>query len=187
MQYPDIFFTEAYQELFKDTAFGGEPCQYAGYLFYKRRIEGTPYFDIVSPYGYSGHTQESAKRLDSFHVWCLQENIITEFARLHPFIENHKYLESDFLKYEHEIFYIDLTQSEDEIWKGFDKGCKSAIKKEKMQAAFDFRYLYEKRMRELKADLSYLFTERFWYLLPKLGYELGMYGASCILLKYGDY
>ncbi len=208
MQCPDIFFTPEYQDLFAQTEFGGEPCQYAGYLFYKRRIEGTSYFDIVSPYGYSGHTQESAKNLDSFHIWCLQENIIAEFARLHPFIENHKCLESDFLKYEHEIYYVDLTQSEDDIWKGFDKGCKSAIKKAQKDYLAEIRIsnlselmywytLYTDTMRRIQASDSYFFT-RAWSVKMFYLFNDNIAVGVCfddeaerisqsILLRYGDY
>lgn len=139
MIYPDIGFTDEYQQLFKDTEFGGIPEQFtcAGidYRFYKRPIPGTPYFDIVSPYGYSGNLLIDDQYpyvtdyFVEFNFYCFGNNIVTEFARLHPFI-NHRIENKDYLHYEHDIYYIDLTQSEEDIWKGFDKGCKSAIKQQ---------------------------------------------------------
>jgi hypothetical protein len=189
MKYPDIFFTEEYQNLFKDTEFGGEPCQFTSsgidYRFYKRHIEGTHYYDIYSPYGMSGPIAVGefinwGHFILAFTDYCTKENIIAEFARLHPFLSGSlRYIEEfqsffDFriniylsrgcgysqelvddlfsqipdgfpntlsrcCHYEHDIFYVDLAQSEEQIWKGFDKGCKSAVKKQqsKLWLLFD--------------------------------------------------
>ena len=202
MPYPDIFFTAEYQDLFQDTAFGGEPCQftYAGidYRFYKRPIEGTPYYDIVSPYGYSGPVIIGDRQciLANTKMWyeflikfsqnfCRPQNIIAEFARIHPFegmtdrLGNH---------YEHEIYYIDLTQSEKEIWKGFDKGCKSAIKKNvELACPTQFKRLYERTMDRLCADKAYYFTPRFWDKLKMIGLEESAPGAMAILLLHKPY
>ena len=75
MEYPDVGFSSEYQELFKNTAFGGEPYQITSagidYRFYKRRINGTPYFDIVSPYGYSGPVDIEGNRQDNYIRWLV--------------------------------------------------------------------------------------------------------------------
>jgi hypothetical protein len=207
--YPDIFFTEEYQQLFKDTEFGGIPCQFnydgIDYRFYKRPIPGTKYFDIVSPYGYSGPVDISGSLylnsggitfLNYFYEYCDDNNIIAEFIRLHPFINDKVNAH-----YEHDIYYIDLTQSESEIWKGFDKGCKSAIKKAErnlwLSLDTEFRLWWEKMyyitMRKHSAD-NYQFNHAFWVKLfqtcsPKLfGIHDGenMLSAS-IILKHEDY
>ena len=174
MNYPDIFFTQEYQELFRDTVFGGESCHFAfagmDYRFYKRPIEGAAYFDIVSPYGYSGPIRmgkADITYLAHFHKYCLENNIVVEFARLHPFLDNRRYLESDSIKYEHEVYYIDLSQSLDEIWEGYDKGCKSAIKKahrnlavietQNSQLLAEFNGLYYQTMIRLGAEAGYIF------------------------------
>ena len=154
MNYPDIGFTPEYQELFKDTAFGGEMCHFnhgdIDYRYYKRPIPGTPYFDVVSPYGYSGPVQvaESADWpwfLANLHSYFYNAGIIAEFARLHPW-ERQPMQWQDFegqqvevlydkithgppYHYEHDVWYIDLTQTEEQIWAGLDKGCRGAIKK----------------------------------------------------------
>ena len=187
MNYPDIFFTQEYQELFKKTAFGGEPCHfaYAGidYRFYKRAIEGTPYFDIVSPYGYSGPVAVESGRnwvefLSGFHSHCLSQNIIAEFARLHPFIGN----DAPFSPYyEREIYYIGLNDSDGAIWHHFDKGCKSAIGKaqrefEKGEYAIEFENRiadefpprYWAQMEKNQAAHSYYFASEFFKKAEKL-------------------
>ena len=212
MNYPDIFFTQEYQELFKDTAFGGDPCYFtfAGidYRFYKRQIEETPFVDIVSPYGYSGPVAigENAKSLilpwvaflKEFHSYCLENNIIAEFARLHPFLSNDAPLGGH---YEHEVFYIDLTLSLDEIWVGYDKGCKSAIKKahhsltvietQSSQLLAEFNRLYYQTMTRLGAKAGYIFDcqkfplGRWVNLVCALDDEKMIAGA--LILYCGDY
>ena len=202
--YPDIFFTEQYSELFKDTAFGGKPCHFnfAGidYRFYKRPIPGTPYFDIVSPYGYSGplELEEFAdwdKYIPEFSRYCEREHIIAEFARLNPFIMSWG------THYEHEIYYIDLTQPETQIWKGFDKGCRSSLKGagrnnlalRQETNLLDFVNLYQQTMKRDNAKPSYYFNEPFWVKLWRLGYfisvvdEQGVIKSSGCFLVYGDY
>ncbi len=204
--YPDIFFTPEYQELFEDTAFGGELCHFScagiDYRFYKRPIEGTPYFDIVSPYGYSGPVREAnigwwPVFLTVFCNYCMPNSIIAGFARLHPFIKNHKYLEPACLKYEHDIFYIDLTQNEGDIWKGFDKGCKSAIKKAQKKLLVSitdnvspsFLKLYTETMKRDNASKGYYFNRDFYLKLDTLKpvcVEVNDL-SSALMLVYGDY
>lgn len=135
--YPDIGYTPEYQDLFTNTQFGGKPTYYKSggveYRFYIRQIKNTPYKDITSVYGYSGpiafDKSPDWRTFDcNFHLYCLENNIIAEFCRMHPF--ETKWVQTEGKHYEHEIYYIDLTQSEEDIWKGFDKGCKSAIKQQ---------------------------------------------------------
>lgn len=211
MDYPDIYFTAEYQDLFKDTTFGGEPCHvnFSGidYRFYRRPIEGTPYHDIVSPYGYSGPVAISPKMpevgwiifADKFEAYCQQNNIIAEFARLHPFIEQtikHVNGIDGLIQYEHDIYYIDLTQSLDQIWKGFDKGCKSTIKKQQREQPIvkwspnvpsEFISTYNQTMLKDHASLSYYFDLEFWKKLSKISQFIQIGTGGAILFKYGDY
>ncbi len=210
MNYPDIFFTEEYSELFKDTAFGGESCHFncvgIEYRFYKKPIEGTPYFDIVSPYGYSGPVaiepdSDWISFIPAFHEYCLQENIIAEFARLHPFVEAPMLPES--LHYEHDLIYIDLIQSEEQILTGFDKGCRSAIHQAKQTLgaiAFGnitptWTLMYDATMKCKQAQSEYRFSLDFFHSMNELlstailisAYDYGDLCAGAIILQYGDY
>ena len=194
--YPDIFFTPEYGRLFEKTMFGGELCYYGDYQFYKRPILNTPYFDIISPYGYSG-TLNDASKLLSFHVWCEQELIVSEFQRLHPFIDNHKWLEPECVHQSGEVYYVDLTQPFN-----FDKGCKSAIKRASKVMAVNHLYfetrrfyeLYTQTMKRNEAAPEYYFDMRFFERLGRITgapmfnaiYE-GDIIAAVIVLKYGDY
>ena len=104
MNFPDIGFTYEYAKLFEHTAFGGELWWFDEYRFYKRPILGTPYFDIISPYGYAGPLPRAyAPNIPKFCKW---NDVIAEFARLHPFIENHKSLEPECVHQAGEVYYI---------------------------------------------------------------------------------
>ena len=195
--YPDIFFTAEYQELFQPTAFGGKPDDFYAYgidyCFYRRPIEGTDYCDFVSPYGYSGpiaiHNDANWVRfLKALDEYCQDEGIIAEFARLHPYLENHKFLEPECVYYLHDTVYIDLTQAKEQIWKGFDKGCKGAVKK-KVNLSYPtaFRPLYEQTMKRIGAEREYLFTDSFWEKLNDLGMVHSAPGAMAVFLCHKPY
>lgn len=113
----DIYFTKEYGELCA-LAEEGEVTLfehkgkygYISYLFLKRPIyidgKETGFYDIVSPYGYGGpvirnledseevSNLDEAKKLlvneyiESFNKYCSDNNIVSEFVRFHPIIEN---------------------------------------------------------------------------------------------------
>ena len=106
-------------------------------------------------------------------------------------------------QYEHDIYYIDLAQSEGEIWHGFDKGCKSAIKKaERFAKAYivkgvliAFPILYHKTISRVGAYEAYEFDNKFFYNMEKnldcfssfIVDEDYKYLCVIILLICGDY
>ncbi len=214
MNYPDIGFTPEYQELFRNTAFGGAAkCfQAAGieYRFYRRPILNTEYFDTTSMYGYSGpvaieNNANWAAFLEAFHRYCVDTNIIAEFARLHPYIENHLALGKKDVWYEHNVVYIDLTQSESEIWKGFDKGCRSTVKwgeNHTGMVTIGTVYgewwcpLYMQTMKRRGATDSYQFTPDFFADASRLlgeniklfqAWDHDVVVAAILILGYGDF
>lgn len=135
--------------------FFGDEVNYIVYPFFLRPINTLPfyrssplngkteYFDIVSPYGYSGPLacvrekgcQHSLWKefLMVFHQYCREMNIVCEFTRLNPFIDNVHYLQAltDGVQFSNRITYLDLALSEDELWRGFNRGNRSNINKAK--------------------------------------------------------
>ena len=212
MNYPDIFLTPEYQLLFSKTAFGGAMGYFKSdgveYRFYRRSVEGTPYRDVISPYGYSGPVAIGkdanwASFLAYFHDYCKQENIVTEFARLHPFLGNHQYLAP--IKEEHNIIYLDLTQSIDSIKRGMNKSNKSLMNghskldvyiSPKNSTLSWFAKIYQQTMVRDKANPAYLFDARFFnYASECLGEHLIAFEAwaqsvlvgGSLFLCYGDF
>lgn len=111
---PDIYFEEEYGKLSLLLEEEGSELLYYVYedengkisnLAIKRliniNVDGKQYFDITTPYGYGGPIIEyinqdiensKEKLLENFEKdftkYCLENNIVSEFVRFHPIIEN---------------------------------------------------------------------------------------------------
>ena len=163
------------------------------YPFFQRRIASLPflhspeswndYSDIVSPYGYGGPLAQMAEKgeddrgliwsefLEAFHSYCLDHNIVSEFARLHPYLQNHRHLTlSNGLEQRGPVVTVDLSQSDEEIWRGFTKENRKKITRaqanglrvEEANSPADVRLfaeLYRLNMLRLQA--------RDWYMFPE--------------------
>lgn len=64
---------------------------------FKEKIEPETYFDITTPYGYGGFIVEGTINDTSLHQlneayseYCASNNIISEFVRFHPVLQNAK-------------------------------------------------------------------------------------------------
>lgn len=238
----DVYFTPEYAKVFEATkgetreAFGGEAQlffygneqNYIIYPVFKRRISELPFspllppesgdwFDIVSPYGYSGPlayiSEPKIERSlwqsfgEEFHSYCLQSNIVTEFTRLHPYIENHLALQKFpgySIRKSSEVVYIDLHQDEPLIRKNMTKGNKSSVSKARRSGVeilsskakddiATFHQLYTHTMERSEAKRAYFFPMEFFNnTLQLLGdnielfsawYEGQMIAASLFLFK----
>lgn len=145
----DIYFTPEYYSLYEAYGDGEAQCfvfekdgSLALYPFLKNPI--TPlgyqldqeYYDIQGAYGYNGLITNNTDKdflsqfWTAFDEWCQQNNIVAEFMRFHPLMKNHLLGEGHFkLIHDRNTVYLDLTQSEDDIFAGFDKGTRQHIRK----------------------------------------------------------
>jgi len=145
----DVYFTPDYYALYE--AYGdGETCCFvfekngclALYPFLKNPI--TPlgyeldkeYYDIQGAYGYNGVISSTSDKdfiasfWEAFDAWCQENDVIAEFMRFHPVMKNHVLGEGHFkLIHDRNTVYLDLTQSEEDIFAGFDKGTRQHIRK----------------------------------------------------------
>lgn len=207
----DIYFTPEFLMVFEETAgttrsdFGGEALlffygneqNYIIHPFFKRKLSELPFysilnwesenwFDIVSPYGYSGPlayiSEPEAEGslwqsfLKEFHNYCVLTNIVTEFVRLHPYYKNFlplsKLTNIDITK-RSEVVYIDLEQDESLIRKSMTKGNKSSVSKAR-RSGIEIRcsstkdeievfyQLYVATMKRNKAKSAYFFSRDFF-------------------------
>ena len=110
MSKADIYFEEVYgksceliQEGKLDTFKYESEDGFISNMFIKRKINGfdldKEYYDIATPYGYGGpiinELKGDKKRLleeydKEFSEYCRDNNIVSEFVRFHPIIENVK-------------------------------------------------------------------------------------------------
>lgn len=200
----DVFFRPDYARLFESLSgdgarafLFGEASDYVIYPFFLRRVNDLPFFrarpldgetvyhDIVSPYGYSGplarlshpEREEALWRgfLAAFHAYCQETRIVCEFARLNPFVGNHRPLQAltEGVTAASTIVCVDLRQSPAEIWRGLNRGNRSNIHKARQhgvtirtgaEAAWVERFyaLYVETMRRNEASEWYYFSPTFF-------------------------
>lgn len=145
----DVYFTPEYYSLYEAYGDGEAICfifeqdgELALYPFLKNPI--TPlgyeldkeYYDIQGAYGYNGIIASTSDKefisdfWSAFDSWCQDNNVIAEFMRFHPLMKNHLHGEGHFkLIHDRNTVYLDLTQSEEDIFAGFDKGTRQHIRK----------------------------------------------------------
>lgn len=227
----DIYFSPQYAQIYERAGNGAAHCfVYRSadglvlYPFLLCRINDVPLFqnvkecwDIITPYGYGGPLYSSTDEaslpqlirgfLDSFHRYCHEHRIVSEFARLHPLLDNHQIFPRSNKVFHHETVYIDLQQSEQDLWKGIRKGHKSSIKKalrfqvkvvrdEDRKYIKQFHKVYIETMRRQQASPSYFFPLSFFEdTLQLLGQHASLFVGlhdtkvvtAAIILHYGDY
>jgi len=161
------------------------------YPFFLRCINDLPcfagklnkkYYDVISPYGYSGPLSTcppNAKAISFFHeLWhkyCIENNIVSEFIRFHPLLENHLYPWNDDLKVEKakQIVVVDLTLKENEIWSSYKYNNRKNISKaqrenlnviieENTDHLMDFKEIYYNTMERRQASSRYYFSQQFF-------------------------
>lgn len=218
------------------THFGGEGLLYFYgsddnfiiYPFFKRLITAPasytssagPLYDIVSPYGYSGplaHIEDRsiADKLWKaffavFDIYCKENNIVSEFCRLHPIHDNHtpvRNFSDKIVRKNNDIVFIDLTLSEEEIFRGMHeqrrRQARRAFKDPDLDVHFGisdnsgqcFFDIYTETMQRSEARPKYYFPMSFFndafemlrgnIDITSISYK-GNVIAAGLTLKYGE-
>lgn len=160
------------------------------------------WFDIESPYGYGGPLASTdaadfcAAAHRAFTAWCQEERIVAEFVRLHPLIQNQRWLDPRVeLVYDRPTVSLNLANFStlDISELPFDqtsrymlgRARRSAICVEALPAyeCMDkFSVLYRKTMERRGADVFYYFNEQYLRGLGQLIDDAGCFLAA----KQGD-
>lgn len=134
------------------------------------------YFDFSCPYGYGGwlvEGEETENLFIAYEAWCERNEIISEFVRFHPVLENHVFSEKSY-----EVIGLgntismDLTSPEI-IWTNIISKNRNMIRKAQKNGVkiysgrypeiFKvFRVIYNGTMDKDKADEYYYFDEGFY-------------------------
>jgi serine/alanine adding enzyme len=191
----DIFYYPEYSYLFELKGDGNafcfvyyeSPTDFVLYPFLKRRINelnmfadlSGDLFDITSPYGYGGYLPSST-RVDManffkiFRQYLRHGNIVSEFVRFHPILENYIYSQHQInLELWNETVYIDLLNDDEIIWNNVKRVCRQAINKasnNNVTISYDsdcltinsFYTLYIDTMKKVGADIYYFFSKS-WF------------------------
>ena len=196
----DIFYCPEYVYLFELKGDGKARC----FVYYDekgivifpfliRQINELEYFrdisnnmvDIISPYGYSGYLRNNdsvdmKNFYEAFSNYCKENNIVSEFVRFHPLLNNSLYspdgVDTQLIN---ETVIIDLTSTPEEIWGNLASSCRNKVKKAKkleVQIIIDenfenldkFHELYINTMKRLRAQQYYYFTIEWFRNLVEL-------------------
>ena len=147
----DIYFEPAYGKLYEKIEHGESTIyEYKSnignvyHMFIKREIEelveGKKWYDLITPYGYGGPILKDCKKenkhllieefYEDFSQYCKENNIVSEFIRFHPIINN----AIDF-KDIYEVSRIrktigtNLKDHKDPFEKEFSKSCRKNIRR----------------------------------------------------------
>lgn len=147
---------------------------------FRNKIKSESFFDIITPYGYGGFIIEGSineinfKRLnEAYSNYCISNDIISEFVRFHPVLENSKinqgiYEVTDLGK----TITIDLM-SKEQIWKDLSSKNRNVIRKaiksgveiywgRSSKLISEFIPLYNATMNKDDATDYYYFDEDFY-------------------------
>lgn len=186
----DLYFDENYGKLYENTENGkAEIFKYedengvVSNQFIKRNIPMIQdYYDIVTPYGYGGPIIEESKNKEIllqnynevFKRYCEKNNIVSEFVRFHPIINN----ALDFKKI-YDVVYMrktlgtNLEKYNDPIQEEFSKSCRKNIRQCKnkgitavvTEAPKDiskFKEIYYSTMKRNNATDYYYFKDEYF-------------------------
>ncbi len=139
-------------------------------------VEPNTYFDITTPYGYGGFLvegKEYADLLKDYISFCIKENIVCEFVRFHPLLENWKGLENLYEEiYLGDTVFMD-TRSEEIIWENMTSKGRNKIRKawkngiriywgREPELVRSFMELYNATMKKDEAEKYYYFSREFY-------------------------
>lgn len=150
------------------------------YAFHLSPVPGeTDLFDIQSPYGYGGPISTTGNEdflhsaWKDFSQWCKGNNVLAEFVRFHPFLENYRIFPGETV-YDRDVVCINLTPPD--IFKAYSPRARTAIRKAQKnglevewysgkQFLPIFRDIYLDRMQKINADHFYFFSDAYFHEL----------------------
>jgi serine/alanine adding enzyme len=171
----DIHYHPAYVNLFQ--AYSGWQAYYAYYSdftgkvilpFFSRTIKNTEYIDVVGPWYFGGPISTNfinvKKFYDAWNKWCENNNVVSEFHRLHPLFENHLLCEKSNVIYDREIVYVDLQKElayEHKARKNIAKAKRENLRVQE-GSLINFVRLYTSAMLSKNAGQFYFFNPAFY-------------------------
>ena len=149
-------------------------------------IQHGQYFDWSTPYGYGGplisgniseiwiwEFQEELKQ------WCISHNIVSQFIRFHPLLQNQKSMEKCWdVVYLKKTVYV-ATDNQEIIFQNMTPNNRNMVRKaikngikiimDKGERSQEFKTIYEETMKNNNADKYYFFEKEYFdYLTHNL-------------------
>lgn len=192
----DIYFEESYGKIYENIENGESvkfefECQYGSIsnLFIKREIpinleDGKTYYDITTPYGYGGPVindciEGKKEKLvqcyyKNFKKYCLENNIISEFIRFHPVLDNANDFSSIYnVRYMRNTVGTNLKEFNDPFQDEFTKSARKNVRRamrdgvtyeiiEEPESIDEFLEIYYSTMDRNNADEYYYFDQEYF-------------------------
>jgi len=180
----DIFYDPSYCNLYLGMG-DGEPHLFfyenekentLCYVFFKRKIGELPFLEdvqmdgelydiITAPYGYGGPLYDAADETllkqfrEEFLNYCSNENIVCEFIRFHPMLQNNWGMEEHLkVSFDRETVFLDLTRSNEELIKNYSRNHRREIKRAS-QSGMEFKALEKEEVLEFIDDFYQLYKK----------------------------
>jgi len=224
----DIYYTPEYYQLYEELGDGKALCfvfisgnSIALYPFLINSVNNLgynldkEYFDIQGAYGYNCVVSSSLELsfvdefFKEFNSFCINKNIIAEFTRCHPVLNNYlfsqKHLETI---YDRQTVILNYSESYQEIWdrqySGVNRNMIRKAMKNEIEIEFDvtlnglleFADLYRETMNDLNSLDYYQFKnsyfENIFNLLIRdydliLAHKNNQLIAGALFFHYGEY
>jgi hypothetical protein len=169
------------------------------------QIEGTPWCDASSPYGYGGPvcTTDDPVFLrlawNAYVAWAVRQGIVVEYIRFHPMLGNDRQYGGGVTD-NREVVWVDLEAADPAA--GYEPRLRSTLNKAARASlsytegplgprAGEFAAYYRDAMRGIGADPFYLFGDDYFSALAETGLarlgvcslqDGGQWLAACLLL-----
>lgn len=212
--YPDIYFTPEYGKAcqYSDDSIW-ELCQYKDliYVYLKKEFifENIIYYDLITPYGYSGYYFKNQETYDEFIPLFREEakkrNYITEVIRQNPYLNinitkyydtilSRKTLGINLKNFESFEDYLNQTHRDNK--RGYNIALKNnllfKIEEFNNENLLKFLEIYNLTMTNLNSTNYYYFDKEYYQSLFKIKeclffaniYHNEKLIASCIMFKY---
>ncbi len=166
-----------------------------------RFIEGTPYKDATSVYGYAGPLCTSGCNdfanddfVDDFQELFLKNNIVSVFSRLNPYIPNQELILKDFgtIVNTGKVINIDLTQNQETQERAYQSRLRTYVNKARRLCTIKealnkddidiFIDMYYENMRRVNAKAHYFFDRQYFFDLMKSN----SFEAQILLAVYNE-
>lgn len=163
------------------------------------------YYDLETAYGYGGCYSTTAdqgflqKAFDAYSQQCMDERIIAEFVRFHPYNTfpsiNSGYL--DFFTVDRQTVSIELTVEKEERWSKYSSTTRNILRKAAQILLFrktddidSFMQMYQSTMEKNNANSFYYFPREYYEKLLAMGnvklfaveYENNIINMSFVLI-----
>jgi hypothetical protein len=119
------------------------------------------YYDIEGAYGYNGFVSNSDSEVflsnfaEEFSAYCLESNIVAEFTRFNPVLENHRFARHLDPKALNRNVIVDLEKTEEELWShSYEHAARKNVNRAK-RSGLTVQTIYGSRMGQELIDSFY--------------------------------